>query len=86
MNLSSQTRDRSGLLRNDFSITWSSAHRWCSFPLCSDIREGFEYDAKALIPFIGNGPLIFLNVSTIWQQKGEPVPGHLGMAIRPAHL
>ena len=58
MNYLFKLSDRYGLLLNDLGYHVVRASMVLIF-LMFGYQKWFEYEAKALIPFISNGPLIF---------------------------
>jgi uncharacterized membrane protein YkgB len=50
-------------------------------------QKWWEYEAHSLVPFISNGPLLFLDVSRFRYSRGKLVPGCFGMGHRrTAHM
>ena len=71
-----------GILKNDLDYHLLRASMVIIF-LFFGYQKWFDYEAQALLPYIGHGPLISLDVRSLWRSGGQP---HFPRSCRVAVL
>ena len=75
--------DKLGILREDTDYHLIRASMVIIF-FFFGYQKWFQYEASRLIPYISNGPLIFLALSGLWRARRHVVFGRVRMDVRDA--
>ena len=69
-----------GILKNDLDYHLLRASMVIVF-LFFGYQKWFDYEAQALLPYIGHGPLIFLDVPSFWRSGSDLLSRNCRVAV-----